>query len=86
MEPWQLPGVNPDDPGYYPSLVMGAAVVTYAADVRNVTITKQLVKRAAESGKLPYSLISGRRCFSPRDVDNWLLSNRRVAGERAVSA
>lgn len=61
----------------YPSLVKGDGVVAYCRERWGVEVNPFLVKRAAESGKLPYSIISARRCFAPADVDAWLLSLRK---------
>jgi hypothetical protein len=81
-EPWQKAGLDmsryekPSD-DEFPTLVQHRGVVEYAREKRQVTITEFLVKRAAESGKLPYSIVSAKRCFAPAHVDAWLLSLRK---------
>lgn len=72
----------------FPSIVQHKGVVEYCRERRNVIVTEFLAKRAAESKppKLPYSIVSGRRCFAPSDVDAWLLSLKKSNDRKDVSA
>lgn len=83
-EPWQKPGIAPRDEDF-PSIVQHRGVVAYCRERRNVLVTEFLVKRAAESGKLPYSIVSAKRCFAPAEIDAWLLSLKK-SNRGAVSA
>lgn len=77
LAPWQVRGLDPTDPRFYPSLVGHNAVVDYAAASRGVKTTASRIKRATESGELAYSIVSGKRAYAPADVDSFLLGLRK---------
>lgn len=65
------------DAYYRPTHVGLDNAAKWVVEKRNVPMNAHYLKRACESGRLAYSIISGKRCFSESDLDDLLVSLRR---------
>jgi len=81
--PWAREGLDPADRRCWPTHIgMDAAAAYLSQD--GVPVAMSAIKRASESGDLPYSIVGRKRAYSSHDLETWLLSLRR--GGKAVSA